>query len=119
MVAARKLLRLRRLACVQRPMRSLPSTRFSSSIAADVSAGTRPDGGDPAGTGAVFAGAVASAGVVPSDGGVGAYRVGREGLESIGRASVRRSAACVEVDREVIGREVGVAAAVPDPAVRA
>lgn len=110
-------------------MRSQPSTRFSSSIAADAFAGTRPDGGVPAGTGAAFAGAVVSAGAVPSDGVVGAHRagqafvrqVGREGrLEPIGRASVRRSVMCLEVDREAIGREVmGGAAAVPEPVVRA
>lgn len=112
-------------------MRSRTSTRFSSSIAADASAGTRPDGGVPAGIGAVFAGAVASAGAVLSDGAAGAYRagqvgqafvrqVGREGREPIGRASVRQSVMCLEVDRAAIGQEVvGRAAVMPEPVVRA
>lgn len=117
MAVARKLLRLRRRACVQRPMRSPASTKFSSSTAADASAGTRPDGGAPAGTGAASAGAVASAGVVRSAGAAGACRADRE---RIGRVSVRRSVICLEVDREAPGQEVvGQAAAVPEPVGRA
>lgn len=109
-------------------MRSLPSTRFSSSGAADAFAGTRPDGAVRAGTGAAFAGAAVSVGAAQSAGTAGAYRagqafvrhIGREGRERIGRVSVRRSVMCREVDPEAIGQEVvGRAATVPEPVGRA
>jgi hypothetical protein len=92
-------------------MRSLPSPRFSSFIAADASAGTGTDGEVRVGIGAAMNGVAVSAGVARSDGAAGAD-LAAVVLQPIDRAAVVLESTGLAA---VVLESTGLAAVVLEP----